>query len=108
MNQRYQTNTQTPSAFSESLSHLEFPGWSQVIVPDLWQQQAITALKEGKDVVVQAPTGSGKTFIFEHWSKLGKTALRPFIRFPLALWLMTSWLSGAPVAGMLASRRRPF
>ena len=55
-------------SFSESLANLEFPGWSSVIVPDLWQQQAITALKEGKDVVVQAPTGAGKTFIFENKS----------------------------------------
>jgi len=36
-----------------------------LVVPDLWQQQAVRALREGKDVVVQAPTGSGKTFIFE-------------------------------------------
>ncbi len=102
MNQRYQTNTQTPSAFSESLSHLEFPGWSQVIVPDLWQQQAITALKEGKDVVVQAPTGSGKTFIFEHWSKLGKNSAQAIYTVPtralandkLAEWRARGWNVG--------------
>lgn len=43
-----------------------------VAVPDLWQQQAVSALREGKDVVVQAPTGSGKTLIFELWSNGGK------------------------------------
>jgi len=31
----------------------------------LWQQEAIRALQQRKDVVVQAPTGSGKTYIFE-------------------------------------------
>lgn len=36
-----------------------------LIVPDLWQQEAVRALRDGKDVVVQAPTGSGKTYIFE-------------------------------------------
>jgi superfamily II DNA/RNA helicase len=36
-----------------------------LVVPDLWQQEAVRALRAGKDVVVQAPTGSGKTFIFE-------------------------------------------
>ena len=36
-----------------------------LVVPDLWQQQAVRALRDGKDVVVQAPTGSGKTYIFE-------------------------------------------
>src|SRR5471032_1931811 len=36
-----------------------------LVVPDLWQQEAVHALRAGKDVVVQAPTGSGKTYIFE-------------------------------------------
>jgi superfamily II RNA helicase len=34
-------------------------------VPDLWQQDAVRALRSGQDVVVQAPTGAGKTYIFE-------------------------------------------
>ncbi len=36
-----------------------------LVVPDLWQQEAVRALRQGRDVVVQAPTGSGKTYIFE-------------------------------------------
>ncbi len=36
-----------------------------LVVPDLWQQEAVRALRAGRDVVVQAPTGSGKTYIFE-------------------------------------------
>lgn len=36
-----------------------------LVVPDLWQQDAVRALQAGQDVVVQAPTGSGKTYIFE-------------------------------------------
>lgn len=36
-----------------------------ISIPDLWQQQAVQALREGFDVVVHAPTGAGKTFIFE-------------------------------------------
>ncbi len=36
-----------------------------LIIPDLWQQEAVRALNQGKDVVVQAPTGAGKTYIFE-------------------------------------------
>src|SRR5262245_11254492 len=36
-----------------------------LVIPDLWQQEAVRALQQGKDVVVQAPTGSGKTYSFE-------------------------------------------
>jgi len=42
------------------------PGFGAgLVIPDLWQQEAVRALQQGKDVVVQAPTGSGKTYIFE-------------------------------------------
>lgn len=34
-------------------------------IPDLWQQEAVRALKAGHDVVLSAPTGAGKTFVFE-------------------------------------------
>lgn len=34
-------------------------------LPDLWQREAIAALIAGEDVIVSAPTGAGKTFIFE-------------------------------------------
>ncbi|MEO7166916.1 MAG: DEAD/DEAH box helicase [Spartobacteria bacterium] len=34
-------------------------------MPDLWQQEAVRALQAGQDVVVHAPTGAGKTYIFE-------------------------------------------
>lgn len=34
-------------------------------IPDLWQQEAVHALRSGLDVVVHAPTGAGKTLIFE-------------------------------------------
>jgi superfamily II DNA/RNA helicase len=34
-------------------------------LPDLWQRDAIRALQNGCDVVVDAPTGAGKTYIFE-------------------------------------------
>src|SRR5206468_9028161 len=42
------------------------PGFGAgLVIPDLWQQEAVRALQGGRDVVVQAPTGSGKTYIFE-------------------------------------------
>jgi superfamily II DNA/RNA helicase len=36
-----------------------------LVIPDKWQQEAVRLLREGKDVVVDAPTGAGKTYIFE-------------------------------------------
>ena len=36
-----------------------------LIIPDLWQQDAVHALRHGQDVVVHAPTGAGKTYVFE-------------------------------------------
>ena len=38
---------------------------TSLTVPDLWQQQAVNLLRAEHDVVVHAPTGAGKTFIFE-------------------------------------------
>src|SRR5436190_8698052 len=43
-----------------------------LVLPDLWQQEAVHALRQGRDVVVDAPTGAGKTFVFE----LFQTSLR--------------------------------
>ena len=34
-------------------------------LPDLWQHQAVDHLRAGADVIVSAPTGAGKTYIFE-------------------------------------------
>ncbi len=79
---------------------LEKASFSQhVSVPDLWQQQAVTALREGKDVVVQAPTGSGKTLIFELWSNGGKNRGQAIYTVPtralandkLAEWRARGW-----------------
>jgi len=34
-------------------------------IPDLWQQEALAHVKSGRDVVVDAPTGAGKTYLVE-------------------------------------------
>ena len=49
-----------------------FSALDQLVVPDLWQQEAVQHLRAGKDVVVHAATGAGKTFIFELWSNEGR------------------------------------
>jgi superfamily II DNA/RNA helicase len=77
----------------------ELPALNQVAVPDLWQQQAVSALREGNDVVVQAPTGAGKTLIFELWSNQGKNRGQAIYTVPtralandkLAEWRARGW-----------------
>ena len=77
----------------------ELPALNQVKVPDLWQQQAVTALRDGHDVVVQAPTGAGKTLIFELWSNQGKNRGQAIYTVPtralandkLAEWRARGW-----------------
>ena len=77
----------------------ELPALQQVTVPDLWQQQAVAALREGEDVVVQAPTGAGKTLIFELWSNQGKNRGQAIYTVPtralandkLAEWRARGW-----------------
>lgn len=41
------------------------PSLNQLKLPDPWQHQAVSLLRTGTDVVVSAPTGAGKTYIFE-------------------------------------------
>src|SRR5215510_6775689 len=77
----------------------DLPALNQVTVPDLWQQEAVKALREGKDVVVQAPTGAGKTLIFELWSNQGKNRGQAIYTVPtralandkLAEWRARGW-----------------
>lgn len=78
------------------------PSLNQVAIPDLWQQQAVSALREGRDVVVQAPTGAGKTLIFELWSNQGKNRGQAIYTVPtralandkLAEWRARGWNVG--------------
>jgi hypothetical protein len=78
------------------------PTLNQVVVPDLWQQQAVSALRAGQDVVVQAPTGSGKTLVFELWSNQGRNRGQAIYTVPtralanvkLAVWRARGWNVG--------------
>jgi superfamily II DNA/RNA helicase len=87
-------------SIAEQLNHL--PTLNRVTVPDLWQQQAVAALRAGKDVVVHAPTGAGKTLIFELWSNQGKNRGQAIYTVPtralandkLAEWRARGWNAG--------------
>ena len=68
-----------------------------LLVPDLWQQEAVRALQNGQDVVVHAPTGAGKTYIFElfHPSLKGQAVFtvptRALANDKLAEWRARGW-----------------
>lgn len=49
---------------SDSLSAL-----NRLRLPDLWQQEALQALRDGQDVIIDAPTGAGKTYVFEIYAR---------------------------------------
>src|SRR3989441_6695539 len=88
------------ASFAEQVGNLSL--LNQVTVPDLWQQEAVAGLRAGKDVVVQAPTGSGKTLIFELWSNAGKNRGQAIYTVPtralandkLAEWRAQGWEVG--------------
>jgi len=93
----------------------DHPALVQVTVPDLWQQQAVTALREGKDVVVQAPTGAGKTLIFELWSNAGKPRGQAIYTVPtralandkLAEWRARGWDVGIATGDLAENLSAP-
>src|SRR5580765_3763477 len=93
----------------------DLPALNQVPVPDLWQQQAVAALREGKDVVVQAPTGSGKTLIFELWSNNGKPRGQAIYTVPtralandkLAEWRARGWDVGIATGDLAENLSAP-
>jgi len=93
----------------------EIPALNQVTVPDLWQQQAVSALRERKDVVVQAPTGAGKTLIFELWSKQGKNRGQAIYKVPtralandkLAEWRARGWDVGIATGDLAENLHAP-
>ena len=91
------------------------PALNLVTVPDLWQQQAVTALREGRDVVVQAPTGAGKTLIFELWSNGGKPRGQAIYTVPtralandkLAEWRARGWDVGIATGDLAENLSAP-
>ena len=91
------------------------PALNQVTVPDLWQQQAIASLREGQDVVVQAPTGAGKTLIFELWSNQGKNRGQAIYTVPtralandkLAEWRARGWDVGIATGDLADNLNAP-
>lgn len=59
-----------------------FAGLQKLMLPDRWQALALAALRAGKDVVVDAPTGAGKTYVFERWAEQNNFSKRALFTVP--------------------------
>ncbi len=74
----------------------------QLRLPDAWQAEAIRALAAGDDVIVQAPTGAGKTFVFEQFFQQRRGAGQAIYTVPtralandkFAEWSRQGWRVG--------------
>jgi superfamily II DNA/RNA helicase len=80
----------------------DLSGLQQLVLPDAWQARAIAGLKAGRDVVVDAPTGAGKTYVFERWAEQGNFSKRALFTVPTralandkyAEWKARGWRVG--------------
>ena len=92
-----------------------FSALDQVVVPDLWQQEAVQHLRAGRDVVVHAATGAGKTFIFELWSNEGRNPGQAIYTVPtralandkLAEWRARGWNVGIATGDLSENHDAP-
>lgn len=88
---------------------------NKVVLPDLWQQKAVAALRDGKDVVIHAPTGAGKTLIFELWSNGGKPKKKAIYTVPtralandkMAEWTARGWNVGIATGDLSVNLNAP-
>lgn len=59
----------TPGPFLQRVNARGLESLQRLVLPDSWQAQGIAALKAGRDVILDAPTGAGKTFVFEKFAE---------------------------------------
>lgn len=79
-----------------------FNALQNVLIPDAWQMEAISALRNGSDVIIDAPTGAGKTFVFEKFVEGGACGRKAFYTVPtralandkFAEWRARGWRIG--------------
>jgi superfamily II DNA/RNA helicase len=79
-----------------------FAGLQKLMLPDRWQALALMGLRAGKDVVVDAPTGAGKTYVFERWAEQTNFSRRALFTVPtralandkFAEWRTRGWRVG--------------
>jgi superfamily II DNA/RNA helicase len=92
-----------------------FAGLQKLMLPDRWQALALAALREGKDVVVDAPTGAGKTYVFERWAEQTNFSRRALFTVPtralandkFAEWRARDWDVGIMTGDLCVNPHAP-
>src|SRR5437868_8243932 len=85
------------------------------MLPDQWQALALAGLRAGKDVVVDAPTGAGKTYIFERWAEQTNFSRRALFTVPtralandkFAEWRARDWNVGIMTGDLSVNPEAP-
>lgn len=93
----------------------DLSGLQKLILPDAWQAAAIGALKAGRDVVVDAPTGAGKTYVFERWAEQTNFSKRALFTVPTralandkyAEWKARGWRVGITTGDVTIDTEAP-
>lgn len=73
-----------------------------LVLPDFWQNCAIQHLRSGSDLILDAPTGAGKTYVFEKYYESLNHSQQTFYAVPTralandkhAEWLAKGWRVG--------------
>ena len=85
------------------------------MLPDPWQHTAVTHLRAGSDVIVSAPTGAGKTLVFELFVKSAKLRTQAVYTVPTralandkyAEWKAAGWQVGLATGDVSENVRAP-
>jgi len=93
----------------------DLQGLQTLMLPDAWQRDAVHALLAGRDVVVDAPTGAGKTHVFERFVEQANFARRAVFTVPTralandkyAEWLARGWRVGITTGDLSVSPHAP-
>lgn len=92
-----------------------FASLQRLMLPDKWQAEALAGLRAGRDVVVDAPTGSGKTYVFERWAEQSNFSKRALYTVPtralandkFAEWRARGWRVGIMTGDLCVDPEAP-
>jgi superfamily II DNA/RNA helicase len=92
-----------------------FAGLQKLMLPDRWQALALSGLRCGHDVVVDAPTGAGKTYVFERWAEQTNFSRRALFTVPtralandkFAEWRARDWNVGITTGDLCVNPDAP-